>query len=524
MGRRIRGFLRAPTPKELMDVGAAEHLHLTDDESAAYSEILAGVLTQLDRLDELVATQPGARYLVRDPGRRPQPEEDPFNAFTRFCRVPGAEHGPLSGLRAAVKDNLAVAGVPITNASRTSAYVPVSDAVVVERLLDAGATIVGKLNMDDFATSGTGESSWFGPPRNPVDPTRSAGGSSGGSGSAVASGTVDISIGVDEGGSARIPASFCGVVSLKATHGLIPSHGLTYMDHTIDSVCPTAATVDLVARVTDVIAGHDDRDPQWVRGMPAPTSCAEAVGEGVARLKIGVVDQGVDESLCEPDVLARFRDGLDVLTDAGAEVVPVSIPLWADAWPIELAMLFHLAWAMAQSEGMGFGHLGEIDVARAHAFALSRRLEADEFPPFLKVWLLAGRWLHDHYFSTYFGKAQNLRRALRDEISAALTTCDLLVTPTTPHTAPALLDRPGTDAELLARGTTMSGNTAPLNLSGHPALAVPCGVDAAGLPVSMQIIARHFADAMCFRAGSVVTSGSPSVRSPPDRVTSSVHS
>jgi amidase len=186
-------------------------------------------------------------------------------------------------------------------------------------------------------------------------------------------------------------------------------------------------------------------------------------------------------------------------------------------------MLFHLAWAMAQSEGMGFGHLGEIDVARAHAFALSRRLEADEFPPFLKVWLLAGRWLHDHYFSTYFGKAQNLRRALRDEISAALTTCDLLVTPTTPHTAPTLLDRPGTDAELLARGTTMSGNTAPLNLSGHPALAVPCGVDAAGLPVSMQIIAPHFADAMCFRAGSVVTSGSASVRSPPDRVTSSVH-
>jgi amidase len=185
-------------------------------------------------------------------------------------------------------------------------------------------------------------------------------------------------------------------------------------------------------------------------------------------------------------------------------------------------MLFHLGWAMVQSEGMGFGHLGEIDVARSHAFALSRRLEADEFPPFLKVWLLAGRWLHDHYFSTYFGKAQNLRRALRDEISAALQGCDLLVTPTTPHTAPPLLDRRGTDEELLARGTTMTLNTAPLNLSGHPALAVPCGFDGEGLPVSMQIVAAHFADATTFRAGSVVAEGTTTVRSPPDPVLSSV--
>lgn len=503
---RIRGFLRAPGPEELADVAHAEHLHMDRSELEMYAGVLAGVLGQLDRLDELVPPAPPLRHLVRDPGRRPAEGEDPYNAFTRFCRVEGAADGPLAGLRAAVKDNLAVAGVPLTNASRTAAYTPTTDAVVVERLLDAGATIVGKLNMDDFATSGNGESSWYGPPRNPVDPSRSAGGSSGGTGSAVASGAVDVAIGVDEGGSARIPASFCGVVSLKATHGLIPSHGLTYMDHTIDSVCPTARTVELTARLTDVLAGHDDRDPQWVRAVPAGTACESAAGMGVEGLRIGIVEQGVVDGLCQPDVKEQFRRGIDALQSAGAEIVTVSVPLWADAWPIELAMLFHLAWAMAQSEGMGFGHLGEVDVARAHAFALTRRLEADEFPPFFKVWLLAGRWLHDKYFSTYFGKAQNLRRALRAEVDGAFELCDLLVMPTTPHTALPLLDRPGTDAELLSRGTTMTANTAPLNLTGHPALAVPCGVDRDQLPVSMQIVAKPFADAVTFRAGAVVAS------------------
>jgi amidase len=503
-GPRIRGFLRPPTPEELSSLAAAEYLHLTADEAEAYAGVLAGVIGQLDRLDELVPPTPPLRHQSRDPGRRPATGEDPFNAFTRFCRVEGAPTGALAGLRAGVKDNLAVAGIPITNASRTSSYVPCSDAVVVERMLDAGASIVGKLNMDDFATSGTGESSFYGPPRNPVDPSRSAGGSSGGTGSAVASGAVDIALGVDEGGSGRIPASFCGVVSLKPTHGLVPSHGLTYMDHTIDSICPTARTVAAVATLTDVVAGHDDRDPQWVRCAPAPTQCVDTLNAGVAGLRIGVIAQGSTASLCQPGVLARFSDAVDALAASGAEIVNVSVPLWDDAWPMELAMLFHLAWAMAQSEGMGFGHLGEIDVARAHAFALSRRLEADEFPPFLKVWLLAGRWLHDHYFSTYFGKAQNLRRALRDQVDNALTGCDLLVTPTTPHVAPPLLDRPGTDAELLLRGTTMTANTAPLNLTGHPALAVPCGEDGDGLPVSLQIIGRPFADALTLQAAAVV--------------------
>lgn len=520
--QRLRGFIRTPGPDELTEVAALEHLHLTADEAEMYSGVLAGILGMLDRIDELDPGTRPLRWTTRDPGRRPTPEEDPFNAFVRRCTVPGAESGPLTGLRAGIKDNLAVAGVPLTNGSRTASYTPTADAVTVERLLDAGATVVGKLNLDDFSSSGTGESAFFAPPRNPHDRTRSAGGSSGGSGSAVASGHVDLSLGVDQGGSARIPASFCGVVSLKATHGLIPSHGVTHIDHSIDYVCPIARTVELTAQVTDVLSGHDDRDPQWVRGLSEPASCVAALDHGVAGLRVAVLDEGVAEGLCAPEVLAGFEQAVAALTDAGATVVRASAPLWAEAWPIELSMLCHLGWAMAQSEGMGWGHYGEIDTERSHAFALVRRLEADSFSPFLKVWLLAGRYLHDSYYSTLYAKAQNLRLALRRQIDAALVSADLLVMPTTPHVAPALLDEPAGEAALLDRGTTMVANTAPTNLSGHPSLAVPTGVDRDGLPTSIQLVARPFEDPLTFSAGAVIEAALGTFAPPPPVATGTI--
>src|SRR5690606_4425818 len=174
-----------------------------------------------------------------------------------------------------------------------------------------------------------------------------------------------------QGGSARIPAAFCGVVSLKATHGVIPSHGVTHIDHTIDYVCPITRTVELAAIATDVLSGHDDSDPQWVRSMPDLTSCVEALEMGVAGMRSAILDEGSGADLCTAPVRENFDAAIAALTDAGAEVSRVSIPLWTDAWPIELAMLCHLGWAMAQSEGLGNGHLGEVDVARAHAFALT---------------------------------------------------------------------------------------------------------------------------------------------------------
>jgi amidase len=315
---------------------------------------------------------------------------------------------------------------------------------------------------------------------------------------------VELAIGVDQGGSARIPASFCGASSLKATHGLIPSHGIAHIDHTIDYACAIARSLELVARATDVMSGHDWRDPQWARGALEPTSCVEQLGRGVEGMRIAILTESTDEVACEPGVLEGLERARKALEDAGATITTVSVPLWSDAWAIEVALLCILGWAMAQSEGVGFGNLGLVDTARAHSYALTRRLEADEFPPFLKAWLLAGRYMHDNYYGTYLGKAQNLRLELRRQVDEALAGCDLLLTPTTPHSAPLLAVGQIGDFELLKKATTMTANVAPLNLTGHPALAVPAGLDGDSLPVSAQLIGRHLDDATTFRAGAVL--------------------
>jgi amidase len=279
---------------------------------------------------------------------------------------------------------------------------------------------------------------------------------------------------------------------------------VTHIDHTLDAICPVARTVELVATALDVMAGDDPRDPQWVRGPVGPSESVSGMNAGVAGLTIGVVQEAADRNECEPGVIAGLEAAKAQWSSGGATIREVSIGLWGLAWPIEVTLLSQLAWAMAQSEGQGWGHLGVVDVERSRHFALSRRLEADSFPPFYKVWMLVGRYLHDRYFSEHLGKAQNLRAALRAQVDAAFTECDLLVTPTARGVAVPLSAPPTSEMEILARGTTMSQNTCPLNLTGHPALAVPAGVDENGLPVSVQIIAPHFQDARAIRAGRVL--------------------
>jgi amidase len=488
----------------LSELAEREFYRLSADEAYGYSEAVNQVLALIDQLDDVPATSNPLRHQMRDPGHVPSHGEDPLNAFIRICRVNGDGGGALGDMRVGVKDNIAVAGVPLTNGSRTMPFVPVEDACVVERLLDAGAVIVGKLNMDDFGSAGTGEASAFGPVLNPIDPGRSAGGSSSGAGAAVASGQIDLALGVDQGGSARIPAAFCGVVSLKPTHGLLPSHGVTHIDHTLDAVSPVARTVHIIATALDVMAGADWRDPQWVRGAIPASRATDEMGGGVAGMTIGLVQESVDARACDPAVIAGLEGAQAAWAAAGATIRRVSIPLWPIAWPIEVALISQLAWGMAQSEGQGWGHLGYVDTERSRHFALSRRLEGDSYPPFYKVWMLVGRYLHERYFSAYLGKALNLRAALRAQVDAALGECDLLVTPTAVGVAPLLSVPPVPEMEILARGTTMSHNTCPFNLTGHPALAVPSGTDDNGLPVSVQIVARHFEDARAIRAGRII--------------------
>ena len=287
---RLAGFIRRPSKDEIRKLLADEYIPCSDEELELFGDLVDDMLGMFDRLDDLPQPSIPIRHRDRDPGRRPTPDEDPYNAFIRKCEVKGATKGKLAGKTVAVKDNVRVAGVPLTNGSRLlQHYVPDIDATVVERMLDAGATITGKLNMDDFGFAGTSETSAFGCVRNPAAPEFSAGGSSGGSGAAVAAGDVDIAIAVDQGGSARIPASWCGVVTIKATHGLVPSFGVTYLDHTIDFVCPIARSVREVALALEVIAGDDPKDAQWTRG-PLPTEeYTKALSGDVSGLRIALV-------------------------------------------------------------------------------------------------------------------------------------------------------------------------------------------------------------------------------------------
>jgi amidase len=499
-GQRLMGFIRRPGADQIRELAAMEYMQPTDDEVAEIEVLLDEALAMFDRLDELPQPAFPITYRERDPGRRPLPEEDPYNAFIRRCRVAGRPTGRLAGRTVGLKDNIRLAGVPMTNGSRLlEHYVPDVDAVVVERLLDAGAVIVGKLNMDDMGFAGTSETSAFGVVRNPHNPAFSAGGSSGGSGAAVAAGAVDLALAVDQGGSGRIPASWCGVVALKPTHGLVPSFGITYLDHTIDFVCPLARTVAEVAEALEVIAGDDPRDPQWVRGPFRTEPYTQALDAPIAGVRLGLVREAMDLAVMESDVDAAVRSAVAKLEALGGAARDVSIPFWPDGQAIWNGFAAHAISAMVESEQEGYGRRGLCDLGWVEAFANARRAGSDAFPPVLKALMVLGKYLRREYRSLYFAKATNLRFDACRQMDRTLAEVDLLVTATTPMKAFPLLTEPPGLSEMARRSASMCQNTYPLNVTGHPALSLPIGRGEHGLPIGLQLIGRPFEEALLLR-------------------------
>jgi amidase len=507
-GARHRGRIASPSIADVEAMARLDGIELADGEAADLHATVSALVQAAARAEEREMLRIERRQGARDPGRRPTAEEDPDNIFIRRCLVEGAADGPLSGRTVAVKDNIAVAGVPMTEGSHFPPYTPTLDAVVVERMLDAGATIVGTLNMDDRAGGATGVMSAFGPTRNPVDTSRSAGGSSSGAGAAVKSRAVDFALGVDQGGSGRIPAAYCGVVGVKATHGLVPSFGVGHIDHTIDHVTPLAASVHDAALLLEVVAGTDWRDPQWVRSLAQSGSYTSSRDLGVEGMRIGVIEESVTAVECDLSVLEGLERASSALSEAGALVERISLPIWADGFATYQPFVAHLIANMIRSEGVGHGHLGYIDVERMHAFALARRAQSRNLNPYVKCWLLADRFLHERYLNVSFGILQNQRLWLRTRITEALKEWDLLMTPTVPSVAPLLFDHEPSIAELLAHSAaSVAFNTAPLNLSGHPGLSIPTEWGRNGaLPTAVQLVAAHFDEQTAFRAAFVLES------------------
>jgi amidase len=490
--------VRPPTPEEIREKAAEHHIDLTDEEVADFREAIVGTLAGYERLDELADPTPGVAYTDRDPGHEPDAGEDPLNAVVRTCEVQGADTGPLDGYEVGLKDNVALAGVEMTCGSKLfEGYVPTTDATIVTRMLDAGATITAKLNMEDMAFSGSGELSATGPVLNPRDTDHIAGGSSSGSIAAVVSGDVDVAIGGDQGGSVRIPAAWSGGVGHKPTHGLVPYTGIVGLGWTFDHAGPMATSVEDCARVLDVIAGKDELDPR--QGHVPTANYTGALGGSADGLTVGVLEEGFGHETSEPGVDETVGDALDHLVDAGAEVVDVSVPMHLDGLPIWNGIAIEGTTATIDAEGVGHHGDGWYDTQFADVFGRSRRASADDYLATVKLTLVLGQYLSDEYRGHYYAKAQNLARKLAGAYDDALAEVDVLAMPTTPQTAHEHREDLSR-LEVIDRALNMLPNTAPFDVTGHPALSVPCGtVD--GLPVGLMLVGERFDDTTVLGAG-----------------------
>ncbi|MFB6104396.1 MAG: Asp-tRNA(Asn)/Glu-tRNA(Gln) amidotransferase subunit GatA [Halobacteriaceae archaeon] len=425
------------------------------------------------------------------------------DAFITDTHIEGVDDGPLAGVTVAVKDNLSTAGVRTTCGSKMLAdYEPPYNATVVDRVLDAGATIVGKTNMDEFGMGGTTETSAFGPTTNPVDQTRVPGGSSGGSAAAVAAGDADVALGTDTGGSVRNPAAFCGVVGIKPTYGLVSRYGLIAYANSLEQVGPIADNVADAATLLDVIAGPDDRDATTQYEDDAghhPAETAEyvgAVGDPVANLTVGVITDLLDGA--EDRVVQTFQEALETLRAEGVDTIDVSLESLDHA----LAAYYVIAMSEASSnlaryDGVRYGVTGGDGGDWNEAFARAR--EAG-FGDEVKRRILLGTYaLSAGYHEAYYEKAQDARAWVKQDFDTALEEADLLATPTMPIVAPELGERIEDPMQLYL----MDANTVPVNLANLPAISVPAG-RADGLPVGLQLIGPAFGEETLIRAASVL--------------------
>ncbi|MDX1259386.1 MULTISPECIES: Asp-tRNA(Asn)/Glu-tRNA(Gln) amidotransferase subunit GatA [unclassified Exiguobacterium] len=456
-----------------------KNLHtLVKDGEVKVSELVQESFDRIDRVDGKI----GAFLSLN---------EDAFEQAKRMDEIAKHEANPLFGLPIGVKDNIVTKGMTTTCGSKfLENFVPAHDATVVERLHEAGAVTIGKLNMDEFAMGSSNENSAYKPVRNPWNTKHVPGGSSGGSAAAVAAGEVLFSLGSDTGGSIRQPAAYCGVVGLKPTYGLVSRYGLVAFASSLDQIGPLTRTVEDNAYLLSAIAGHCDMDS--TSANVNPTDYTQALTGDIKGLKIAVPKEYFGEGISE-GVKENIRAAIKKLESLGATVDEVSLPNSKYA----LATYYLLASSEASSnlarfDGIRYGVRAEAD-ALEDVFKYSR---AQGFGDEVKRRIMLGTYaLSSGYYDAYYKKAQQARTLIKQDFDQVLANYDVIIGPTAP--TPAF--------ELGAQNddpVTMYANdilTIPINLAGVPAISVPAGlVD--GLPVGLQIIGKHFDEATIYRA------------------------
>lgn len=400
---------------------------------------------------------------------------------------------PLAGIPVAIKDNMCVAGVRTTCGSRILGnYLPPYTATAVKKLEAAGAIIVAKTNLDEFAMGGSTENSAFGTVRNPVNPDYVPGGSSGGSAVAVAAGHVPVSLGSDTGGSIRQPASFCGIIGLKPTYGRVSRFGLVAYASSLDQIGPFANSAKDAARMLQVISGHDRHDSTSAN-VEVPNFLSALTGD-IKGLRVGVPPECFGEGL-DAEVKASVEAAISKLKDRGAEIVEVHLP----HTKYVVAVYYLIATAEASSnlarfDGVRYGHRTE----EARSLSdLYRRTRDEGFGAEVKRRIMLGTFaLSSGYYDAYYEKAQRVRAMLVNDFDEAFKKCDVIATPTAPTPAFKIGEK-SDDPLAMYLGDIY---TVTINLAGVPAISVPCGVSSDGLPIGIQLIGNHFDEARLLNA------------------------
>lgn len=487
-----------PNEEQLADVADRLGFNLSPEDVKSFQGLMQGYVDAYNAVDLMIDPIPEITY-PRTVGVRPSVEENELNAWYVKSTVEGAPEGKLKGKTVVLKDNVMLGGVPMMNGSSTlEGYVPNVDATIVTRMLDAGATIVGKAHCECFCMSGGSHTSAQGPVCNPHDPTRSAGGSSSGSAALVSKGEVDMAIGGDQGGSIRMPSAFCGTVGMKPTHGLVPYTGIVPIEITIDHAGPITSTVADNALLLEVLAGSDGYDSRQID--ISVSEYTEGLDKPVKGMKVAILKEGFGHATSQPESDEKVREAAKKLEALGVTVEEVSIPMhllapaiWA---PIGLQ---GLTQTMMLGDGYGTSR-PDLYVTSFMDFHRGWRERADELSETLKLAMLFAQYCDDEYGKRFFGKAFNLTKPLKAAYDAVLADYDAILMPTVPMTATPL---PGPDAsreEIVERAFEMLNNTSAFDITHHPALSVPCGkVD--GLPVGMMLVGKMWDEKTLYTLG-----------------------